>query len=241
MTRSARTTVTIPTYNERETIVSLLEAVHEHLPAADILVVDDSSPDGTAELVEGFMADHGYVKLRVRPVREGLGPAYADAFERLIADGCERICHMDADFSHDPERLPDFMAVMDEGAELVIGSRYVPGGGTENWPLSRRIMSRCGSWYAATVLGLPVRDATGGFKCWDSALLAKVLAKELCIKGFGFMIETTFRAHLLGAKIVEVPIVFRDRRQGQSKMSGRIFREALLGVLKLRLRGRALV
>lgn len=237
----ANIAVVIPTYNERENITALLVAVHRQMPDADLLVVDDSSPDGTGDVVRELMADNPSVTLHTRPGKEGLGVAYVDGFSRALACGYDRIVQMDADFSHEPEHLPAFMAALDDGADLVIGSRYVKGGGTQDWPPLRRLVSRAGSLYASTVLGLPVKDATGGFKCWRRELLEKVIRRDLTIRGFGFQIELTYRAHLLGAIIREVPIAFSDRSHGESKMSAAIFREALLGVLRLRTAGRRLV
>jgi dolichol-phosphate mannosyltransferase len=236
-----RVAVALPTYNESDNIIAAIRAVHEHLPHAAILVIDDSSPDGTAELVTRFAEDHGFVSVHVRQDREGLGAAYIDGFRRLLDRGCDAVVQMDADLSHDPALLPRFVEKFHGGADLVIGSRYVRGGGTENWPFLRKLISRAGSAYAALCLGVPVRDLTGGFKCWRAGLLGQVIRKELLVKGFGFQVEMTYRAFLLGANITEIPITFRTRREGQSKMSGAIAREALFGIPRLRLAGRDLV
>ncbi len=233
--------VTIPTYNEKENILPLLAAVHQHLPEAQILVVDDSSPDGTAQLVRDFMTKNTFVSLLQRKAKEGLGAAYVDGFSRLISEGYDQIFQMDADFSHDPACLPQFLEQLNSGARLVIGSRYVRGGRTENWGVIRKLTSRGGSLYAATILGLALNDVTGGFKCWNASLLAKVIKRPLLLKGFGFQIEMNYRAHLLGARICEIPIVFADREKGYSKMSRRIFVEALQGVIRLRRKGSSLV
>jgi len=233
--------IAIPTYNERENIIPLLEAAHSFVPGAHLLVIDDSSPDGTATLVAEFAQRNPHVEVKVRPRKEGLGAAYVDGFGHLLAAGYDVVLQMDADFSHKPENLPRFVETLAAGADLVIGSRYVPGGGTENWGWRRKLTSRGGSIYAATVLGVPVKDVTGGFKGWRATLLRRVIAKELLLKGFGFQIELTYRARLLGANIREIPIVFPDRTRGASKMSGAIFREAFFGVLRLRRMGRRLV
>jgi len=233
--------VVIPTYNERDTITTILDAVRARLPDADILVVDDSSPDGTADIV----ADRGRlderISLLLRDAKEGLGAAYFAGFRRLLDSGYRRIVQMDADFSHDPAYLPTMVAELDAGADLVIGSRYVTGGGTLDWPLFRRLTSRGGSLYAALILGLPVRDVTGGFKAWSAPLLRAAIKHELALAGFGFQIEMTYRARLLGAEIREIPIIFPDRREGQSKMSRSILVEALVGVWRLRQAGRRLI
>lgn len=233
-----KTAVVIPTYNEKENILKIMPKVHEYLPEADILIVDDSSPDGTAGLVENFMKDNSYVKLKVRKAKEGLGAAYFDGFRTMINEGYELIFQMDADFSHKPEYLPKFVEEIEKGADLVAGSRYVKGGGTENWPFMRKFISRGGSFYASTVLSLPMNDVTGGFKCWRASLLDKVIALPLQLAGFGFQIEMNYRAHLSGAKIKEYPIIFPDREEGNSKMSGGIFKEALVGVWNLRKNGK---
>ncbi|MGI6394679.1 MAG: polyprenol monophosphomannose synthase [bacterium] len=229
-----KTAVCIPTYNEKENIVKIMEAVHKEIPDADILVVDDSSPDKTADIVKEFMEKNDYVSIKVRSAKEGLGAAYIDGFSTLIERGYEVIVQMDADFSHQPHYLPEMVKKIDEGYDIVIGSRYVKGGGTKNWGLMRRIISRGGSFYASSVLSLGVNDVTGGFKCWSAELLKKVISTPLVLSGFGFQIEMTFRAKVADGKIFEFPIVFPDREEGESKMSGKIFKEAFFGVWKLR-------
>jgi len=241
MSLPGKIVVVIPTYNERENITAAMTSVHDQLPDADILVVDDSSPDGTGDLVHEFAASHSFVALHTRSTKQGLGAAYFDGFRRALASGYEWVVQMDADGSHKPEYLPAFMRALAEGADLVVGSRYVRDGGTEGWPLSRRLVSRGGSLYAATLLGLPVSDVTGGFKGWRGELLSQVVRRDLLLTGFGFQIELTYRAHLLGAAIVEVPIIFPDRQLGESKMSAGIFKEAFLGVLRLRKAGKSLL
>ncbi len=230
--------VTIPTYNEKETVLKITAAVHEALPQADILIVDDSSPDGTADIVREAQKTRPYLKLKVRKEKKGLGAAYIDGFKTLIGEGYGIIIQMDADFSHQPKYLPHFIAEIEKGADVVIGSRYVKGGGTENWNLMRRIISRGGSLYAKTILCLKQNDVTAGYKCWRAEMLEKVIVSDLKLSGFGFQIEMSFRTKLAGAKIVEWPIIFPDREEGVSKMSGKIFKEALFGVWKLRCMGR---
>jgi len=238
MSSEKKIAITIPTYNEKENIVKIIKAAHEALPVADVLVVDDSSPDGTAELVKNLMKENSYVKLKVRKSKEGLGAAYIDGFNTLLADGYDIIYQMDADFSHQPKYLPMMLKEIEAGADIVIGSRYVKGGGTKNWNFMRRVISRGGSFYASTILGLGVNDVTAGFKCWSAKKLKEVIKSELKLSGFGFQIEMAFRSSLTNAKIVEIPIVFPDRVEGDSKMSGKIFKEALFGVWKLRIMGR---
>ncbi len=241
MIMTTRAGVVVPTYNERDNIIAVAEAVHRHLPEATILVVDDSSPDDTAGVVRQAAETRPYVRLKVRAEKQGLGPAYIDGFRTLLADGFDPIVQMDADFSHRPEQVPDLVAAVQGEADLAIGSRYVPGGTSEGLSPRRLWLSSMGSRYASRVLGLPVRDATTGFKCWAADLLTDVIRTDLLLHGFGFQIEMDYRAHLLGAQIREVPIQFDLRRDGESKMSMRIAAEALLGVWRLRLRGRRLV
>ncbi len=233
--------VVIPTFNEKENIVSIMSAIHEHLPFADILVVDDSSPDGTSEIVKTFMETSPFVKLKIRKNKEGLGAAYLDGFNQLLNESYDIIYQMDADFSHQPKYLPVMLDEIDKGADVVVGSRYVAGGGTKNWSLIRRIISRGGSFYASTILALGVNDVTAGFKCWKASFLKKVISTPLVLSGFGFQIEMAFRTKLSGAKIKEIPIVFPDRVMGESKMSGKIFKEALFGVWKLRFLGKSIL
>ncbi len=233
--------ITLPTYNEKENILNIMKAIHEALPQADILVVDDNSPDGTANLVREFQKQNQYVKLKVRMKKEGLGAAYIDGFNTLISEGYDVIYQMDADFSHQPKYLPVMLGEIEKGADVVIGSRYVAGGGTENWDLKRRIISRGGSFYSRTILGLKQHDVTAGFKCWRAEMLKKVISTPLKLSGFGFQIEMSFRTKVAGAKIVEIPIIFPDREEGVSKMSGKIFKEALFGVWKLRKMGKSIL
>ena len=233
--------VCIPTYNEKENIVKIMEAVHAEVNDADILVVDDNSPDNTAGIVNEFMKNNDYVSIKMRTAKEGLGAAYIDGFSTLIERGYDTIIQMDADFSHQPRYLPEMIKKIEEGYGVVIGSRYVKGGGTRNWNIIRRIISRGGSLYASTILMLGVHDVTAGYKCWNAETLKKVISTPLVLSGFGFQIEMAFRTKVSGAKVYELPIVFPDREEGESKMSGKIFKEALFGVWKLRMIGSKII
>ena len=225
-----RACVVLPTYNERENLPAIVPAI---LAAAqvDVLVVDDSSPDGTGALADALAASHPRVRVLHRDRKEGLGRAYLAGFAEALARGYGRILEMDADFSHDPARLPDLLAT---GADLALGSRYVEGGGTENWGLGRRVLSKGGSLYARTILGLPVRDLTGGFKCFRREVLESIDLPSVRSTGYAFQIELTYRALKRGFTVREVPIVFADRRVGKSKMNRRIVAEALWMVWKIR-------
>ena len=228
-----RVTVVIPTYNEAENIGRLCRATLAAVPDAEILVVDDNSPDGTAELAEAVGAEIGHVTVLRRPRKSGLGHAYRAGLRRAIDDGAEICVQMDADFSHDPAALPALISNVEHGADLAIGSRYVPGGITENWPGRRRWLSRWGNRYAAGVLGLAVNDATAGFRAYSSAALERMEFETVQAEGYGFQVEMTYRLVSHWGKVVEFPIAFRDRTAGTSKMSGGIVREALGLVLKL--------
>ncbi|MEZ0240306.1 MAG: polyprenol monophosphomannose synthase, partial [Chloroflexota bacterium] len=210
-------------------------AILTSLPGATLLVVDDGSPDGTGDIADELAAADPRIRVRHRPAKQGLGKAYLDGFGVALAGGAERVVQMDADFSHDPAVLPQLLAPLETGrADLVIGSRYVRGGGVVDWGIGRRLISRAGSVFARVVLGLPVRDLTGGFKAWRAGTLARIPADGVHAGGYVFQIEMTFRADRAGGRIVEVPITFRDRRVGQSKMSRRIVVEALVVVVQLR-------
>jgi dolichol-phosphate mannosyltransferase len=232
------TVVVIPTYNERDCLEPIVSAVRAAVPYADLLIVDDNSPDGTGALADELAAADPHVRVLHRVRKQGLGAAYLAAFQfALDADiGWRRIVQMDADFSHDPKDVPRLLAALDAGADLAIGSRYTEGGGTENWGLGRRLISRGGGVYAQTVLGVDVRDLTAGFKAWQADTLRGIDLPAVSAKGYGFQIEMTFRALRNGFKVVEIPIRFVDRRVGQSKMSGTIFFEALTLVWALRSR-----
>jgi len=229
--RADEVTVVIPTYNERENLEELVGAVLKH--GYRILIVDDGSPDGTGTLANQLAAAHGAVEVLHRPVKAGLGSAYAAGFEQAAANQAQVICEMDADFSHDPADLPRLVdAVVSGAADLAIGSRYVPGGSTPDWPLLRRILSQGGNLYARLMLGLHVHDATAGFRAYRAGSLADLDANTCQASGYGFQVELAWRATNRGLRIVEVPIVFRDRVYGESKMKGAIVAEAMWLVTK---------
>jgi dolichol-phosphate mannosyltransferase len=238
----ADTWVVLPTYNEADNLPRIAPAILGQLPGATLLVVDDGSPDGTGMKADELAAADQHVRVLHRPAKKGLGRAYTAGFRHALDAGAERLVQMDADWSHDPARLPALLAALEggegqprpDGADLVIGSRYVAGGGTRNWGVARRVVSRSGSLFARVVLGLPAHDLTGGYKAWRASTLAGLPWAVLHSGGYVFQIETTYLAHRRGARIVEVPIVFEDRRVGVSKMSRRIIGEALLVVLRLR-------
>jgi dolichol-phosphate mannosyltransferase len=236
------TWVILPTYNEAENLPGIAAAILTELPAATLLVVDDGSPDGTGRLADTLATADERIRVRHRSSKQGLGRAYLDGFQVALDGGADLLVQMDADWSHDPASLPRLVGpVSADEADLVIGSRYVAGGGVVDWGLARRVISRGGSVFARTVLGLGPHDLTGGFKAWRAVTLAGIPFDGIHAGGYVFQIEMTFRASRLGARIKEVPITFRDRRAGQSKMSRRIIGEALIVVLQLRwdeLRGR---
>ena len=226
-----RVTVCLPTYNERENLEPMLRALGEH--GVRVLVIDDNSPDGTGQLAERFAKELDYVDVLHRPRKEGLGPAYLAGFRRALADGAERILEMDCDFSHDPKDVPRLIAATDE-ADLALGSRYVEGGEVGNWGAARRAVSAAGSLYARLLLSVPIRDLTGGFKCYRRTVLETIDLDAIHTKGYAFQIETTYRALRAGFRVVEVPIRFVDREAGGSKMSGVIVLEAVWKVPLLR-------
>ncbi|MGZ4200668.1 MAG: polyprenol monophosphomannose synthase [Thermoleophilaceae bacterium] len=232
----------LPTYNEAENIEAFVRAVLPQLAAAapeyHVLIVDDNSPDGTGQLADRLAADLPEVEVLHRPAKQGLGRAYLAGFERALASGADLVLEMDSDFSHDPHDLPRLIAAA-EHADVVLGSRYVRGGGvTDDWGLTRRVLSRGGSWYARQVLGIPVKDLTGGFKCFRREVLEAIDLEGVHADGYGFQIELTYRAIQAGFRVVEVPIMFRDRQAGTSKMSARIAVEAVWKVPALKLRRR---
>jgi dolichol-phosphate mannosyltransferase len=231
-----RTIVVLPTYNERENVGALLAAVRSTLPAADVLVVDDNSPDGTASIVEETAAELGQIKLLRRPGKHGLGSAYREGFAVALDEGYEAVVSMDVDFSHDPTSLPELLALLDAGADAVIGSRYVPGGATVDWPLHRRILSRWGNRYTSLVLRLQVRDCTSGFRAYRASALAAIEPSSTTAEGYAFLTELVRRLVRSGYRVMESPIVFRDRRYGESKMSSRIIVESMLLVTRWGLR-----
>ena len=226
-------TVCLPTYNERENIEAMVRAL---VPlGVRVLVVDDNSPDGTGELADRLAAELDSVSVLHRERKEGLGPAYLAGFRRALADGAEYILELDCDFSHDPADVPRLLAACEAGADLALGSRYVEGGGTQNWGIGRRIVSWGGSFYARVLLGVGIRDLTGGFKCYRRRVLETIDLDAIDSKGYAFQIETTYRTLRKGFRVVEIPIRFVDRTAGQSKMSRTIFLEAVGKVPALRL------
>ena len=234
--------VILPTYDEAENLDSIAAAILGALPGATLLVVDDGSPDGTGAIADGLAEADDRVRVLHRAAKAGLGRAYLAGFRRALQGGATAVLQMDADWSHDPAALPGLLApIVDGSSDLVIGSRYTPGGGVVDWGLARRLISRGGSLFARIVLRLPAHDLTGGFKAWRASTLAAIDFDGIHAGGYVFQIEMTYRASRAGARIAEVPITFRDRRIGQSKMSRRIVVEALLVVCQLRfdeLRGR---
>ena len=234
----------LPTYDEAENVEAIVRAALAQLATTGrehtVLVVDDGSPDGTGEIADRLAAELDSVEVLHREEKDGLGRAYAAGFERALAAGAELVMQMDVDFSHDPDHIPALVAAA-RHADLVIGSRYVAGGGVTDWGLTRRLLSRGGSWYARTVLGVDVKDLTGGFKCFRRELLERLTLNGFQTAGYGFQVEVTYRALRAGARVREVPILFRDRQVGDSKMSSRIVVEALWKVLRLRLRPLATV
>jgi dolichol-phosphate mannosyltransferase len=232
----AQTWVILPTFNEAENLFGIAGAILSAVPDAALLVVDDASPDGTGRIADELSRADARIRVRHRRAKEGLGRAYLDGFGVALAGGATAIVQMDADWSHDPAVLPSLLRPIKKGeADLVIGSRYAPGGGVVDWGLGRRLISRGGSIFAGIVLGLAPRDLTGGFKAWRGTSLAGIPFEGIHAGGYVFQIEMTWRATRAGARIREIPITFRDRRVGQSKMSRRIVVEALVVVVQLRL------
>jgi glycosyltransferase involved in cell wall biosynthesis len=228
-----RVTVVVPTYNEAGNIERLCREVREAAPEVDILIVDDGSPDGTADLAEKLNQTLGRIDVIRRPDKTGLGAAYRAGLRAAIDHGAEICVQMDADLSHDPAVLPALIANAQNGADLTIGSRYVPGGLTENWPRRRRMLSRWGNRYAAGLLGLAINDATAGYRAYRADALERMAFDTVAAEGYGFQIEMTYRLVRIGGKVVEFPITFRDRTEGDSKMSGGIIGEALVLVVRL--------
>jgi dolichol-phosphate mannosyltransferase len=224
--------VCLPTYNERENLEAMLRALADK--GVRVLVVDDNSPDGTGELADRLADELDYVDVLHRERKEGLGPAYLAGFRRALADGAELVLEMDCDFSHDPNDVPRLVVAV-EDADLALGSRYVDGGAVRNWGVLRRFVSAGGSWYARVLLGAPVHDLTGGFKCYRRRVLETIDLDAIESKGYAFQIETTYRALRAGFRVVEIPITFVDREAGGSKMSKAIVAEAIWKVPALRL------
>jgi dolichol-phosphate mannosyltransferase len=231
--------VLLPTYNEAENIRAMLDALAEVFQESAIdghvLVIDDGSPDGTGTIADACAAEDTRVHVLHRSEKSGIGPAYRAGFRYALDAGAGLVIQMDCDFSHDPRTLPDLVAASDH-ADVVLGSRYVPGGGTAEWGWARRAISRSGCLYAKSILHVPVNDLTGGFKCFRRAVLEAIPLDQVTAAGYGFQIEMTYRALLLGFRVVEIPIVFVDRRYGTSKMSGAIVWEAATLVPRLRRR-----
>jgi dolichol-phosphate mannosyltransferase len=236
-----RATVCLPTYNERENLPRMIEALRGVLREGDrVLVIDDSSPDGTGAIADGLAAEHPFVHVLHRQKKEGLGRAYIAGFHRALAAGAELVLEMDCDFSHDPADVPRLIEAAENGADLVLGSRYVPGGRTRNWGLARRLISRGGSVYTTLFLQMGVKDPTGGFKCFRRPVLERLDLDAITPRGYAFQIEMTYRAKQAGFTVVEIPITFVDREVGQSKMSRSVVLEAIWRVPLLRLGRKAL-
>lgn len=225
--------VIIPTYNERENIELVVPRALAADPRVEVLVVDDSSPDGTADLVERMAAHNERVHLLRRPGKQGLGAAYLAGFEWAVRRDYRLVLEMDADLSHDPEHIPDFLELM-EGHDLVVGSRYMRGVTVVNWPMGRLVLSWLANWYARVVTGVPLHDLTSGFKCYRREVIEHLLRGGIHSNGYAFQIETVFRAWRAGSRVVEMPIVFVDRNVGVSKMSRRIVLEAIWMVWRMR-------
>jgi dolichol-phosphate mannosyltransferase len=232
-TQVPRAVVCLPTYNERENLEPMLRALEDK--GVRVLVIDDSSPDGTGELADRLAEELENVDVLHRERKEGLGPAYLAGFRRALADGAELVLEMDCDFSHDPDDVPRLIAAAEDGADVALGSRYVDGGAVRNWGPLRRFVSAGGSFYARILLGTAVRDLTGGFKCYRRRVLETIDLESIDSKGYAFQIETTYRALRAGFSVVEIPITFVDREVGGSKMSKAIVAEAVWKVPALRL------
>jgi len=233
-TPGTRTLVVTPTYNERDNIESFVNSVFLWAPSAHVLIVDDNSPDGTGDLADALARKDPRVRVMHRPEKLGLGTAYVSAFLQALRQDYDFFFEMDADHSHDPRHLPDFFQAFAQGADVIVGSRNVPGGGIEGWGLDRHLLSKGGSFYSRTILGVDVRDLTTGYKAFTRRALEEIDLSLVGSNGYSFQIEMTFRALMKGLKVVEVPIVFVDRELGRSKMNRRIFAEAVLVVWKLR-------
>ncbi len=231
-----RSLIVIPTYNERENIVTLIQEVFAAAPTTDLLIIDDNSPDGTGALVDSLAARIPQLRVLHRPGKLGLGTAYVRGFEYAIEQGYDYVFEMDADFSHDPRYLPSFFQAA-QNAELVIGSRYVPGGGTPNWSALRKFISGGGNIFARAVLGIPVHDCTSGYRCYATAALRALNLNAIQAQGYAFQIELVYNIWKSGFRIREVPIIFVDRRVGKSKMSRTIFIEAFTWVMRTRFTG----
>ena len=235
-----RTLIVLPTFNEADNIVEVLQKLRAVVPEASVLVVDDSSPDGTADIVEKVAEEIGDVSVMRRPAKSGLGSAYRDGFRHGLAAGYDVMVEMDSDLSHDPAALPSLLAAAADGAALALGSRYIPGGSIPDWSWHRRALSRWGNRYAAAVLGIDVNDATSGYRAYRAEALAGIDFHTVQADGYGFQVEMAYRVLASGGRIVEVPISFTDRVRGESKMSSRIVIEALVLVTWWAIRDRVL-
>jgi dolichol-phosphate mannosyltransferase len=232
-----RNLVIIPTYKEKENIAAIIKGISSLSVPIDILIIDDNSPDGTASVVKNLQAENKNLHLIERPGKMGLGTAYITGFKWALENSCDYIFEMDADFSHDPNDLIRlYIACHDDGADVAIGSRYISGVNVVNWPLSRVLMSYFASIYVRFITRMKIMDTTAGFLCYRKEVLENIHPEQIKSKGYGFQIEMKFIAWKLGYKIVEVPIIFTDRRLGSSKMTGGVFNEALWGVLRMKLR-----
>ena len=230
-----KTLIIIPTYNEAENLSPLLQAIFSYAPLTDVLIVDDHSPDGTGEMADNFQKKDARVHVLHRAGKLGLGTAYLAGFKYALAHGYEAALEMDADFSHDPRYLPDFLRTIKD-ADVVIGSRYIVGGDTPNWSILRRLISGSGNVFARLMLGIPICDCTSGFRCYRRRVLESIDLDAVQSHGYAFQVELTYRVMMQGFQMVETPIVFMDRRCGKSKMSRAIILEALTYVLRTRLR-----
>lgn len=228
-----KTLIIIPTYNEIENLRPLLTQIFTYAPETDVLIIDDNSPDGTGELADQMHEENAQVSVLHRPGKLGLGTAYIAGFKYAVEHNYDAVFEMDADFSHDPRYLPDFLKAI-EDADLVIGSRYVPGGDTPNWSLLRRFISGGGNIFARFMLGIPVHDCTAGFRCYRRKVLESIELETIQSQGYAFQVELAYRVNQHGFKIVEIPIIFLDRRVGKSKMSRKIFMEGFLWVIRTR-------
>jgi dolichol-phosphate mannosyltransferase len=223
-----RSVVVLPTYNERENIEPFLRAVRKAAPTTDVVVVDDNSPDGTGAVAEEVAVELGRIEVLHRADKQGLGSAYREGFAHVLDDRYDVVISMDADFSHDPQQLPDFISLIADGGDVVIGSRYVHGGGTTDWPIHRQLLSKWGNTYTRTILGVSARDCTSGYRAYRATSLAAIEPTSTTAEGYAFLTELVRRLTRNGATVVETPIIFRDRTHGKSKMSGRIIVESML-------------
>lgn len=230
---TSQTLVIIPTYNERDNVIQIVPAVLSALPEADLLIVDDNSPDGTGDLAQSLFGSDPRFHLLRRTGPRGLGLSYVDSYKYALQSGYSRVVQMDADFSHHPKYLPD-MVKASENADVVMGSRYCPGGGVENWPAQRKLLSKFANRYVSVITGVQVKDATAGFRCYSRRALERIHVEEVVSNGYAFQVEMTYRAAIVGMKVVEVPIIFTDRTLGQSKMTKSVIFESILMPWKLR-------